>query len=148
MVVLVDANVVIDFLTTREPFYEASSKVIKKCASEEIEGYIAIHSIPNLWYILRKTSEEKRRKWMSDICEFLRVEGISHEDVVKAIGMTDFKDFEDCLQDRCAEGIGADYIITRNAKDFAGSAVPAVSPEEFLEAISGKSASDNPVTKL
>lgn len=61
--------------------------------------------------------------------------------------MMTFKDFEDCLQDRCAKGIGADYIITRNARDFAGSAVPAVSPEEFLESISDKSASDNPVTK-
>ena len=32
------------------------------------------------------------------------------EDVVKAIGMKDFKYFEDCLQDRCAESIDADYI--------------------------------------
>ena len=139
MVVLVDTNVVIDFLTTREPFYEASSEVVTKCASGEIDGYIAFHSIPNLWYILRRIPEDKRRKWLSDICEFLQVGGISHEDVVKAIGMKDFKDFEDCLQDRCAESIGADYIITRNVKDFDGSAVPAVSPEEFLEAIADKS---------
>ena len=139
MVVLVDTNVMIDFLTTRELFYKASSEVITKCAGEEIEGHIAIHSIPNLWYILRKTSEEKRRKWLLDICEFLRVEGVSHEDVVKAIGMKDFKDFEDCLQDRCAESIGAHYIITRNVKDYDGSTVQAVSPEEFLEAISDNS---------
>lgn len=26
----------------------------------------------------------------------------------KEIRMTNFKDFEDCLQDRCTEGIGAD----------------------------------------
>lgn len=136
MVVLVDTNVVIDFLTTREPFYKASSDIITKCASGELDGYIAFHSIPNLWYILRKTPEEKRRKWLSDICEFLQVQGASHENVVKAIGMTDFKDFEDCLQDRCAESVGAEYIITRNAKDFFGSIVPTVSPEEFLEGIS------------
>ena len=138
MVVLVDTNVVIDFLASREPFYKASSEIIMKCANGEIEGHIAIHSIPNLWYILRKTLEEKRRKWLLDICEFLQVEGISHDDVVKAITMTDFKDFEDCLQDRCAESIGANYIITRNEKDFEGSAVPAISPEEFLEVISDK----------
>lgn len=139
MVVLVDTNVLIDFLTTREPFYKAASEVIMKCAGEEIEGHIAIHSIPNLWYILRKTSEEKRRKWLLDICEFLQVEGVSHDDVVKAIGMKGFKDFEDCLQDRCAESIGAHYIITRNVKDYDGSTVQAVSPEEFLDAISDKS---------
>lgn len=73
---------------------------------------------------------------MLDICEFLRVEGVSHGDVVKAIGM---KDFKDCLQDKCAESIGAHYIITRNVKDYDGSTVQAVSPEEFLETISDKS---------
>lgn len=136
MVVLIDTNVLIDFLLTREPFYEASSKVITKCARDEFDGCVAIHSIPNLWYILRKIPEMKRRKWMSDICEFLRVEGISHEDVLKAVRMAEFKDFEDCLQDRCAERIGAKYIITRNTKDFEGSVVSAVTPEEFLEAVS------------
>lgn len=136
MVVLVDTNVIIDFLITREPFYKASSRVITKCASKEVDGYIAFQSIPNLWYILRKIPEEKRRNWLSDICDFLRVEGVSHNDVVRAIKMEKFKDFEDCLQDRCAERIGADYIITRNVKDFAGSAVPAVSPEQFLEMLS------------
>ena len=54
---------------------------------------------------------------------------------VKAIKMTEFKDFEDCLQDRCAERIKAEYIIMRNTDDFEGSAVPAVVPEEFLEII-------------
>lgn len=137
MVVLVDTNVVIDFLITREPFYKASSEVITKCASKELDGYIAVHSIPNLWYILRKIPEDKRRKWLSDICEFLQVGGVDHEDVSKAIRMMEFKDFEDCLQDRCAERIGAEYIITRNVKDFEGSVVPAISPEEFLKAISG-----------
>jgi hypothetical protein len=27
---------------------------------------------------------------------------------------------------------GADRIITRNTKDFAGSAIPAITPAEFL----------------
>lgn len=134
MAVLVDTNVLIDFLLTREPYFQASAKLIAKCARGEIDGYIAFHSIPNLWYILRKTPEEKRREWLTDICSFLRVEGAAHEDVVKAISMREFKDFEDCLQDRCAENVGADYIITRNVKDFEGSAVPAVTPEAFLDA--------------
>ncbi len=137
MVILVDTNVVIDFLLTREPFFNASAKVIRSCAGGEVEGYIAFHSIPNLWYILRKISEEKRRKWLSDICSFLRVTGAKHEDVVKAIEMKEFRDFEDCLQDRCAESIGADFILTRNTGDFEGSAVRAIVPEEFLKIMQG-----------
>jgi len=140
MTALIDTNMVIDFLVTREPFYEASSKVFAKCAYGEMDGYIALHSISNLWYIPRKTPEEKRRKWLSDICECLWVAGASHEDVVKAIRM---EDFEDCLQDRYAEGVGADFIITRNTKDFDGSVVPAVSPEEFMEVIFDNFSNDN-----
>ena len=131
--VLVDTNVIIDFLMTREPFYKASAEVITKCVGKELDGYIALHSVSNLWYILRKVPEDKRRKWLIDICQCLHVEGICHEDVIKAIKMAEFKDFEDCLQDRCAENIKAEYIITRNVKDFEGSTVQAVLPEKFLE---------------
>ena len=135
MRVLVDTNVVIDFLTTREPFYKAASSIMEKCANGELDGYIAFHSIPNLWYILRKTPEEKRREWLLDVCSILRVKGASHDNVLKAIRMKDFDDLEDCLQDRCAEEVGAKLIITRNVNDFEKSVIPAISPEDFLDAI-------------
>lgn len=82
--VLVDTNVIIDFLIIREPYYKTSSEIIMKCASGETDGCIAFHSIPDLWYILRKIPEDKRRKWLSDICEFLQVKGANHEDVLRA----------------------------------------------------------------
>lgn len=132
MKVLVDTNVIIDFLLTREPFYRASLEVIKKCASREVIGYIAFHSVPNLWYILRKIPEDRRREWMLNICQFLQVVGVSHEEVIKAIRMESFKDFEDCLQDRCAQSVGAKYIITRNIQDFMNSDIQAILPEDFL----------------
>lgn len=136
MVVLVDTNVIIDFLATREPFYESSSKVIEKCSIGELEGVVAFHTIPNLWYILRKIPEEQRRRCIREVCDCLKVVGASHESVVKAIKMSDFKDFEDCLQDRCAEEVNADYIVTRNISDFTGSKVPAIEPQELLKRIS------------
>lgn len=133
MVVLIDTNVIIDFLIKREGVCAASTKVIEKCARGELQGYIAFHSISNLWYILRRSPVDMRRKWLMDICRFLKVVSVSHEEVVKAIKMDKFEDFEDCLQDRCAEHVDAEYVITRNVKDFANSKVPAILPEEFLE---------------
>lgn len=132
MVVLIDVNVVIDFLTEREPFCGVATEIMEKCASRELKGYIAFHSIPNLWYILRKVPENKRREWIEDVCSFLNVVGVSHEEVLKAVRMKEFRDFEDCLQDRCAESAGAEYIITRNTEDFLGSKIPAILPEDFL----------------
>ena len=40
MVVLIDTNIIIDFLLTREPFYHAAAEVITRCASRELTGYI------------------------------------------------------------------------------------------------------------
>lgn len=118
MVVLIDTNVIIDFLVAREPFYDSALHVMEKCASGEAEGYIAFHSLPNLWYILRKVPAETRRSWLEKVCKILKVASASQEAVMKAIKMDNFKDFEDCLQDRCAEEVSANYIITRNTADF------------------------------
>lgn len=131
--VLIDTNIIIDFLITREPFYKTSSEIIENCASGKLKGYVAFHSIPNLWYILRKVPEDKRREWTSDICSFLEVTGANHEEVLKAINMKNFSDFEDCLQDRCAKEVNAEYIITRNVEDFNNSEIPAILPEDFLK---------------
>lgn len=77
--------------------------------------------------------EDKRWEWISNICGFLKVTGANHEEVLKAIFMKNFSDFEDCLQDRCAKEVNAEYIITRNVEDFNNSEIPAILPEDFLK---------------
>ena len=138
MVVLIDTNVIIDFLVAREPFYDSALHVMEKCASGEAEGYIAFHSLPNLWYILRKVPAETRRSWLEKVCKILKVASASQEAVMKAIKMDNFKDFEDCLQDRCAEEVSANYIITRNTADFEASVVSAIEPDEWLKKLNLK----------
>ena len=54
MVVLIDTNVIIDFLVAREPFYDSALHVMEKCASGEAEGYIAFHSLPKYKAYQRK----------------------------------------------------------------------------------------------
>jgi predicted nucleic acid-binding protein len=41
-------------------------------------------------------------------------------------------DFEDAVIAAVAQREGADYIVTRNTKDFIASPVPAITPEDFL----------------
>lgn len=41
-------------------------------------------------------------------------------------------DLEDAMQHEASVSAGLDYIVTRNCKDFKNSAIPAVTPEEFL----------------
>ena len=134
MLVLIDTNVILDMLEKREPFYESSNDVLSLCASKKIKGCIALHSISNIFYILRKNySAENRRHLLLGILKFLQVANSSHENVRHALERNDFPDFEDCLQDECARQNHADYIITRNTDDFSNSNVLAITPSDFLE---------------
>lgn len=41
-------------LANREPYAADTKKIMGKCAAREITGILAAHSIPNLFYILRR----------------------------------------------------------------------------------------------
>lgn len=43
------------------------------------------------------------------------------------------KTFEDAMQYKCAEKAKADYIVTRNIKDFKTASIKVGTPEDFLE---------------
>jgi hypothetical protein len=66
------------------------------------------------------------------VCRTMDVVGIDKSLLVSALTNENFDDIEDCLQAECAASVGADYIITRNTKDFIASPVPAITPEDFL----------------
>lgn len=132
MRVLFDTNIILDILEKRLPYYDASKSVLESCVSGNITGYIALHSISNIFYILRKRySTTDRRKLLLDILNLLRIAGADHESVINALQREDFSDFEDCLQDECAKQIHADYIVTRNTTDFSVSDIPAITPESL-----------------
>lgn len=44
-------------------------------------------------------------------------------------------DFEDAVQSVTAGRVRADYIVTRNVKDFVKSRVPALTPSELIARI-------------
>ena len=132
MVVLLDANVVLNCITGREDRYsEACREIMALCSRGTLDGVIAFHTISIVWYALRIPATEKR-KWLREICSVLTVIGASHAQVLEAIGREDFRDFEDCLQEECAYAAGADFIVTCNKKDFTASRIKTVTPEEFL----------------
>lgn len=136
MVVLIDTNVLLDFLLGREPYFSNADRIIKLCAEQKIQGFMAAHSIPNMFYILRKDmSEETRREVLLNLCDILAIEAIDSVKVIAALKNSAFMDLEDCLQSDCAGKIKADYIVTRNMKDFEISEIPAILPEDFLKLV-------------
>ncbi len=134
MKVLIDTNVAITYISGRnDPFFSEIEEIMRLCAEEKIEGFIAFHSLSIIWYVSRKAPDAERRKWIKRLCTLLTVSGADNRLILDAIDRTDFRDFEDALQDCCATEAGTDYIITVNKRDFAGhSNVCALDPKEFL----------------
>ncbi|MFR4838467.1 PIN domain-containing protein, partial [Ruminococcus callidus] len=124
-------GIALDYILKREPFYADAQKVMQLCSTETVDGYIALHTITTIWYLLRKLPDAVRRNALTAICNLLQVTGTTHEEVLHAIQMTTFKDFEDCIQSKCAKSTNADYIITRNVSDFLESEIPVLTPQAF-----------------
>lgn len=131
--VLLDTNVVLDLLANRAPFAEEAAMIFKLCETRQLEGVIYALSIPNLVYVMRR---ELDREQISGVLQKLsaifEIEDMRAEDLKRAAALP-LSDFEDTLQSVCAQRIKANYIVTRNIKDFLNSKIMAVKPSELLE---------------
>lgn len=132
--ILVDTNVLLDYLLMREPFYDDAKNIVSACVKGMVSGCIAAHSISNMFFILRKDYNAKeRREVLSDLCSIFDVEGIDKDKLLAGLQDEKFPDFEDCLQMECAKSYGAEYIVTRNLNDYKTSVIKAVLPEDYLK---------------
>jgi len=132
--ILIDTNVLLDYLFARQPYYEDAKNLILAGAEGKIKGCIAAHSVSNMFFILRKDySVKERREILSGLCTIFDVEGINKDKLLAGLENEKFSDFEDCLQMECAKAYGADYIVTRNISDYLASEVKAIEPKNYLE---------------
>ncbi|MBO5379149.1 MAG: PIN domain-containing protein [Clostridia bacterium] len=135
MKVLIDTNIILDVLCNRKDFVEDSEKVFKLCEVKKITGYISALSITNIVYIMRKELDmEKIGQILERLSLIFEIVDLRADDLKRA-GKLDFKDYEDAVQSAQATRIKANYIITRNIKDFALSKVTAIKPSELIERI-------------
>lgn len=133
MKVLVDTNVILDVLCNRKEFVADSLRVFQCCETQRITGYISALSIPNIVYIMRKELDPERiKEILHTLTLVFSVVELREGDLLRAAELT-FGDYEDAIQSICAARVRADYIVTRNEKDFTHSAIPAISPANLLK---------------
>lgn len=136
--VLIDTNVLLDYLLTREPFYEDAARIVMACTDGKIKGCIAVHSISNMFFIMRKDyTAEERKEILINLCSIFDIEGIDKVKLLAGLQNDDFSDFEDCLQMECAKAYKARYIVTRNIADYKTSEVNAILPKDYCRDMIG-----------
>ncbi len=127
--VFIDTDVIIDFLSDRKPFSGSASVLFSRIEKNEIEGFTSSQSISNLYYILRKfDSHRKVTQALGDLISLIGILPVSQEVIQKAL-KSGFTDFEDGIQNFCAETGGMDVIVTRNIKDYKKASVAVTSPD-------------------
>jgi predicted nucleic acid-binding protein len=135
MKILIDTNVILDVLETRQPHFECSRKAYNFALQKNI-GYISVAQTRDIAYFLAKItkSEQKAKDVVKDLVSSFNLLDILVIDAKNALD-SKITDYEDALLAFCAARSGINYIITRNIRDFENSPVPAVSPKDFLEVI-------------
>ena len=62
MRILIDTNVLLDYIANRTPYANDAEQIIILCKDDKIDGCIAAHSMMNILYILRKNMTVSERK--------------------------------------------------------------------------------------
>ena len=133
--ILVDTNIVLDLLSKREGFYKEAQELFTLADQSKVKLYISSLTLANTHYLLTRNHKlDEARKILIKFKVLVTV--LSMDDKILELALiSDFKDFEDAIQSATAEYVHADYIITRNIKDFTQSKVMALTPAELLARI-------------
>ena len=135
MVLLIDANIILDVLLNRPDYVKDSAMIWKLCETEQMKGYVSTLTFANLVYIMRKQLDpEKIEDVFHKLNLIFEFADFSVSDLTHAADLN-WNDFEDAVQSVTAERVHADYIITRNVRDFSKSRVMAFTPPELLARI-------------
>lgn len=136
--ILIDINIILDVLQKREPFYEHSAQVLASAETGRIIGAVAGHTITTLFYLLEiDKNAGLARVAVTELLKILRVAGIDQQTIEQGLSLA-YEDFEDAVQMMSAAQFGADYLITRNPKDYKEGPVSTLTPVEFLALFKGE----------
>ena len=133
MRVFLDTNVLLDVLGRREPHCVAASEVWSRVERGALEGHISAMSFNNAYYVLRRIETRRAaREGLRLLRDIFHIVPLTEQILHRAID-SEFSDFEDAVQFFSAHHAGADFILTRNVRDFPAKPLVVVTPEEFLK---------------
>lgn len=134
MKILVDTNVIIDALTSREPWNENAEKIFLLGANHIVDLYITASSATDIYYLIRKHlhNAQTAKQVMGKLYSLINILEVTGTDCIEAFA-SPITDYEDAVVERVASRKSIDYIVTRNIKDYQNGSVKVILPDAFLE---------------
>ncbi|WP_036481231.1 PIN domain-containing protein [Myxosarcina sp. GI1] len=136
MKVLIDTNIVLDFLLQRKPFLQDAELLFEVVSTGQIIGYVTATTLTDIFYIARKHSgsTEVARQAISEILTVMTICSVDRA-VLESTFNSGFDDFEDAVQIFSAVAQNLDAIVTRDNKGFVSSPISVLSIQELLQQV-------------
>jgi predicted nucleic acid-binding protein len=134
MKILIDTNVIIDALTSREPWNESAEKIFITAANNIVDMYITASSATDIYYMVRKHlhNAETARQVMSKLYSLVGILEVKQEDCIDALA-SPITDYEDAVVEQVARKSGVECIVTRNQKDYEAGLTKVFLPDDFIQ---------------
>lgn len=130
--ILVDSDFLIDDALDRYPHSVDSKEFLERVEQTHGYVYIAWHTASNVYYVVaRRGGDELARRFIRRLLGFVDIATTTTEDLRYASDL-EMRDFEDAMQAAAAQACNAQYIVTRNVKDFVNPPIRAITPDEAL----------------
>ena len=133
MKILLDTNVIIDALTSREPWNKSAEKIFLMGANHVVDMYITASSATDIYYLLRKYIKDTAhsKQIMSKLYSLIGILDVTAANCVEALA-SPISDYEDAVLEKVASSKEMDYIVTRNRKDYQAGTVKEMLPDDFI----------------
>lgn len=134
MRILADTNVIIDALTSREPWNKSAEKIFLMAANQTIEMYITASSATDIYYLIRKYlhNTETAKSIMGKLFSLTGILDVGANDCIDALASS-INDYEDAVVEKVAHRNDMDYIVTRNIKDYQAGDTKIILPDDFVK---------------
>ena len=136
MRVLADTNVIIDALTSREPWNKSAEEIFLMAANHTIEMYITASSATDIYYLIRKHLHniEAAKMIMGKLYSLTGILEVTADDCMDALASA-ISDYEDAVVEKVASRKDMDYIVTRNIKDYQAGGTKIILPDDFVKLV-------------
>lgn len=136
MRVLIDTNIVLDFLLQREPFFQDAELLFQTIDVGQVIGYVTATTLTDIFYIARRHTRnpEQARQAVSETLTAMAICPIDRAVLESALN-SGLADFEDAVQIFSAVAQGLDAIVTRDVRGFLNSPVPVLSVQDLLQQV-------------
>ncbi|MFZ5570253.1 MAG: PIN domain-containing protein [Thermodesulfobacteriota bacterium] len=129
---IIDTNIVLDVLLDRDPFVKPAAKIFSLAEESRMEALICATTVTTIDYLLVKSlPKSTARNALHRLISLFEIATVNRPVIERAL-VSKIQDFEDAVLSESGLMAGADVVITRNPKDFAGSSLTVCDPDEFL----------------